>query len=100
MEYVPTIIQLVFAGGLLGLMWRMYSKCQEASADAYEDLRKETTNQISNVYRRFDEYKDHSEEKFVLQAVHNVQYDNLDKKVDEIKTDVKKLLAKSETRDG
>ena len=50
---------------------------------------------IQIVYKRFDDYKEHLERTHVSKEVHNIQYAQIEKKMDEIAADVKTLIKKA-----
>jgi len=67
-----------------GIVWKMT-----------QDVKKEGHDGRSTLYRRFDEYKEHLERTHVSKEVHNIQYTQIEKKMDEIAADVKTLVRKA-----
>ena len=68
------------AGVIIAAVWNMAESCKKS---------------ITTVYRRFDEYKSHLEKTHVSKEVHNIQYAQIEKKMDEIAADVKTLVRKA-----
>ena len=75
---------ILTALGVLASFWGITWKMSQ-----YSDKK------ISKVYNRFDEYKDQFESKYVSKDVHQIVYENLQRKLDEVATDIKTLLRKN-----
>jgi len=71
---------IIIAGFSIGT----YTKVGKVAQDA-EDKR-------GRIYERVDEVKQANKDEFVAQAVCDVKYDGVTKKLDEIACDVKKIL--------
>jgi len=65
---------------IIAAVWNMAEGCKRS---------------IGRVYTRFDEYKQHLEATHVSKEVHDIKYDQLEKLLDEIKSDVKTLVRKA-----
>jgi len=78
------IIQIAFSGGILLLIWRMHT-----------DSKKTMEEKVAGVFKRFDQFKRDVKDDYVSKDVNKIQYDKMDRDIQEIKTDVKTLLRKN-----
>jgi len=78
------IVQIIFSGGILGLIWRIHVNGQKGMED-----------KVGAVFKRFDQFKRDVKEDYVSKDVNTIQYDKMDRDIQEIKSDVKTLLRKN-----
>lgn len=78
------IIQVVFSGGILGLIWRIHVAGQKTMEE-----------KVAAVFKRFDQFKRDTKTDYVSKDVHKIVYEKMDRDIQEIKTDVKTLLRKN-----
>lgn len=80
---------------VFGMVWKMTGDMRKYCEDRMTDIKKSNENSIQNVYKRFDAYKTHLEETHVSKEVCGILHNQIVEDVVEIKSDVKKLLAKN-----
>ena len=83
-----SIIQIIFSGGILVLIWRIHVNGQNTMKE-----------KVDGVFKRFDQFKRDTKQDYVSKDVHKIIYEKMDRDIQEIKTDVKTLLRKNGFKD-
>lgn len=74
------IIDGAFAIGILAFVWRVNTHGEK---------------RISNIFKRFDQHKDHTDKTYVRKDMCNVLNERICDDISEVKSDVKLLLKKN-----
>jgi len=84
---MPDLLNYITAGGIVGLLGLMLKLSR--------DTRTEQDKKISNVYRRFDENKEHVENKFIITQVCDERHKRIDESLTRIEDNIKFLVQKN-----
>jgi hypothetical protein len=82
--HLPWVLPTLGFVGLIGLQWKNQS---------------DNNHKIDRAYQRLDEVKEKNKEDFVAQAVCDVKYQGVIKKLDEISADVKILIQNGKNKE-